>query len=431
VAVTILENDAPGHPAPGVKGVVFAVAPDPSGKVLLGGTFVSVNGKPQFRVARALSDRSLDQSFVSGSGANDVLYAIFAQPDGKIACGGNSTSYNGTSRSRLMRLNSDGSLDASFDPGTGANDIVFTVIPSADGGYFAGGSFTTYRGTARRGVAKINSDGTLNTNFVPPVLASPFHVLCLATQADGKLLVGSDNAFGSNTNLCVRLNLDGSRDLTFTNRISASFGFAEINSIVPQPDGKILLAGSFSNTGIARVNTNGAPDSTFVPSGGVSFETINKLLPLPNGQIVAAGSFSTYGGAFRRNIARINSNGSVDPAFDPGVGPDSTIFDVAMLPGYRLAVGGSFRRFGGYPRYSFAILNSSGKVETQLAFESFSSNDNLRFGLIVEPDRPFKLLESTDLQTWQVLYTNALHQTFTNLSLLGISGDKGFFRIQQ
>ena len=432
MSVTILENDAPGHPALGVNGIVLTVAPDPDGKILLGGSFVSVNGKSQYRVARAFSDRSLDQSFSSGSGANNTVYAIFAQPDGKILCAGNFTSYNGTSRSRLARLNSDGSLDTSFDPGTGANDVIFAAIPAGDGGYFVGGLFTTYRGTARRGVAKINPDGTLNTNFVPQITSNPFHVLCLAAQSDGKLLIGSDSSFGSNTNICLRLNSDGSRDMTFTNRISVSFGFAEVNSIVPQPDGKILLGGSFSNTGIARVNTNGAPDSTFVPSGGVVFETINKLLLLANGQIVAAGSFNTYGGVIRRSIVRINSNGSIDPAFDPGFGSDSTtIFDVASLPGDRLAVGGSFRRFGGYPRYAFAILNSSGRVVTQLAFESFTANDALRFGLIVEPEKPFKLLESTDLQAWQVLYTNLLHQTFTNLSLPGLGNDKGFFRIQQ
>jgi len=432
MSVTILENDAPGHPAPGVNGVVLAVALDPDAKILLGGSFVSVNGKARNRIARALADRSLDQSFDSSLGANNTVYAVMEQLDGKIVCGGNFTLYNGTSRSRLMRLSPQGSLDASFDPGAGANDVIFTVIPAEDGGYFAGGLFTNYRGTARRGVAKISPDGTVNTNFVPQITANPFRVFCLATQADGKLLVGSDDSFGSNTNICLRLNSDGSRDLTYTNRISASpFGFAEINSVVPQPDGKILLGGSFSNTGIARVNTNGAPDSTFVPSGGVSFGTINKLLLLANGQIVAAGSFDTYGSVIRRNIVRINSNGSVDPAFDPGIGPDSTIFDVALLPGDRLAVGGSFRRFGGYPRYAFAILNSSGKVVTQLGFESFSSTDSLRFGLTVEPDRPFKLLKSSDLQTWRVLYTNTVHQTFTNLSLPGIGEDKGFFRIQQ
>ncbi len=430
LTITIQDNDAPNHPAFGFNGIVNAVTPSADGGILLGGNFSSINGTPRNRLGKVLADGSVDPGFDPGTGADNAVSAVVVQADGKIVCGGNFTTYDGVSRVRAMRLKGDGTVDADFNPGAGAGGIVRALVPGPEGGYFAGGSFTSYGGAARQGVVRINSDGSVNTNFVPQIPSS-FYAICLAAQAGGSLLVGSDNPFGLNTNICVRFKPDGSRDPGFTNRITALSGIARINSLVPQSDGKILVGGYFSHTGIARLNTNGSPDTSFAPSGGVASGSIGKLLLLTNGQTIAVGSFGSYAGVPRSGIVRINSNGSIDPSFDPGLGADSTIMDVAPLPGNRLAIGGSFRRFAGFPRYGFAILSSDGQLITRAGFESFAVSSTLQFGLRVEPEKSFELLASSDLMNWQVLYSNLLHQSFTNLALPSSGGDRQFFRILQ
>ncbi|MFM9006926.1 MAG: delta-60 repeat domain-containing protein, partial [Flavobacteriales bacterium] len=71
-------------------------------------------------------DGTLDAGFNPGTGADNIIYATALQTDGKIIIGGQFTSYNGTTRNSIARLNADGTLDASFNPGTGANDRIRT-----------------------------------------------------------------------------------------------------------------------------------------------------------------------------------------------------------------------------------------------------------------------------------------------------------------
>jgi uncharacterized delta-60 repeat protein len=248
------------------------------------------------------------------------------------------------------------------------------------------------------------------------------------------VLIGGDG-FLANSNTCFRLNADGSRDTSFTNRFS-SFSTTWVNSLVVQPDGKILVGGGFTSingigrNSIARLNPNGSVDTSFNPSTGASF-SIFRLLLLDNGQIMAAGSFTTYAGVGRNRIVRINANGSIDLSFDPGKGADNTIYDIAPLEGGRLAVGGPFRKFGGLPRYNFAVLEPSGQVARRIRFENFAADSSLNFGLQVEPGVPFELLNSSNLIHWQVLYSNRLYQSFTNLVLPKPAPEPQFFRILQ
>lgn len=436
LTVTILDNDAPGHPGYGVNGAVNALAPYTNGDLVLGGSFISVNGIGRSRVARVHADETLDPAFGTGTGADSAVNAVLVQPDGKIICGGSFASYDGTARLRLARLNFDGSLDSSFAPGAGPDNIVTALTPAANGGAFVGGFFTQYAGVARVGIAKINSTGGLDSSFIPsiPNGASPFRVLCIVTQAGGGLLIGADGVSG-NTNICVRLNAGGSRDLSFTNRFSSILS-ARVNSMAVQPDGKILVGGSFSTVNgtnrnnIARLNANGSLDLSFNPSSGANL-SISKLLLLDNGQIIAVGSFTSYAGVSRNRIVQINADGSIVSSFNPGKGADAAITDVAQLVAGRFAIGGSFRKFGGFPRYNFAVLSSPGQVATRIGFEKFLAAPDLNFDVQCEPEVPFELLVSSNLVNWQVLYTNQLHQSFTNLIFPKSAAAAQFFRLLQ
>src|SRR5437867_3292553 len=109
--------------------------------------------------SRVLADAgggNLDPSFDPGTGADDVVYAITLQPDGKIIIGGSFSHYNGISRNNIARLNPDGSLDASFDPGTGAENnnpgtthFVRAIALQPDRKIIIGGGFFSYNGTSR------------------------------------------------------------------------------------------------------------------------------------------------------------------------------------------------------------------------------------------------------------------------------------------
>lgn len=98
---------------------------------------------------------SLDPSFDAGTGTDDGIYTTSIQSDGKIIFGGTFTSYNGTARNNIARLNPDGSLDTSFDPGTGASDPVYTISIQRDGKIIFGGEFTSFNGTTRNSIARL------------------------------------------------------------------------------------------------------------------------------------------------------------------------------------------------------------------------------------------------------------------------------------
>ncbi|EKE19188.1 MAG: hypothetical protein ACD_9C00099G0001, partial [uncultured bacterium] len=125
------------HP---VRFYVLLLQPD--GKILIGGTFTTYNGTSRNHIARINADGTLDTTFSPGSGANDDIYSLVLQSDGKILVGGPFTTYNGTSRNYIARINSNGSLDTTFNPGSGANNILHSTVIQPDGKILIGGGFT-------------------------------------------------------------------------------------------------------------------------------------------------------------------------------------------------------------------------------------------------------------------------------------------------
>jgi uncharacterized delta-60 repeat protein len=151
--------DSSFNPGTGVwYGAVYSVALQPDGKVLIGGNFTSVNGTNRNRVARLNANGSLDSSFNPGTGVSGQVLSIALQSDGKVLIGGLFTSVNGTNRNNIARLNANGSLDGSFNPGTGANGPVGSIALQPDGKVFIGGDFTTVNGVVRPRVARLYGD---------------------------------------------------------------------------------------------------------------------------------------------------------------------------------------------------------------------------------------------------------------------------------
>jgi uncharacterized delta-60 repeat protein len=221
----------------------------PSGKVLINGPFSGVNGTPTEGVALLNTDGTVDASFQAPGLLNGrSVYSLAMQPDGKVLIGGDFDQLYGASpRNRIARLNVDGTLDATFDPGTGANDEVLRLALQSDGKVLIGGRFTEVGGVARNRIARLNANGTLDATFDPGTgtNGTPWH---LALQPDGKVLIGGafTEVNGVARNRIARLNANGTLDTTFNPGAGADY---IVNSVSVQPDGKVLIGGWFTQVG--------------------------------------------------------------------------------------------------------------------------------------------------------------------------------------
>jgi uncharacterized delta-60 repeat protein len=356
-----------GLPNPGAESSVHALALQPDGKVLVGGTFTTMNGVSRNRIARLNSDGSLDTGFNPGTGANSYVLALALQSDGKVLVGGGFTTMNGVSRNYIARLNSDGSLDTGFNPGTGTNGVVYALALQSDGKVVVGGLFSTMNGVSRSCIARLNSDGSLDTGFNPGTGANG-QVGALALQPDGKVLVGGyfTTMNGVSRNFIARLNSDGSLDTGFNPGTGANDG---VSALALQPDGKVLVGGYFSTMNgvsrncIARLNSNGSLDTGFNSGTGAN-DGVSALALQSDGKVLVGGFFTTMNGVSRSCIARLNSDGSLDTGFNPGTGANNWVLALALQSDGKVLVGGSFTTMNGVSRNFIARLNSDGSLDT-------------------------------------------------------------------
>jgi uncharacterized delta-60 repeat protein len=293
--------------------------------------------------------------------------AIVVQPDGKILLGGQFTTVRGVARSRIARLNANGSLDTTFDPGTGANGTVARIALLADGKAIISGSFTTYDGVGRRNFARINADGSLDTAYDPLVADIGTGLrggngYALATQSDGKVVgISASYLDGGEYRRLFRLNADGTRDTTLD--VTTSRFFVDgmyrvwthdrvyVASIVPlsNDDWYVYNIGFTAITGPSRFDIPGRgegdiTDTAYDPSnrlwtalmrnfnngGGLAITSfgptattvylVNSNLrcvrTLANGQAYVGGARVDIAGVDYGSVALINSDGTVDTAFD-------------------------------------------------------------------------------------------------------------------
>ena len=139
---------------------ITGLAVQPDDRILIGGLWNQVNGVPRNNIARLHADGTLDTSFDPGLGADSWIFRILLEADGKIVLVGDFQNYDGTPRRGIARILPDGSLDTTFDPGSGTEDFTDAIFGMADGSYYLGGVFKSYDGAARFGLTRLNSDGS-------------------------------------------------------------------------------------------------------------------------------------------------------------------------------------------------------------------------------------------------------------------------------
>ena len=359
-------NSATGAP----NNASAAIVLQPDGKILIGGGFTLVNGTNRERLARLNSDGSLDNNFNPGSSIDARVTRLALQADGKVIIGGDFTMAAGAMRNRVARLNANGTLDTSFDPGTGPAGGFLHVTALAiqpNGKALVGGDFSSFNGISRNRLARLNADGTVDTGFVPWVGAPvnyAFQPYTFLVQPDGKILVGGDAALssGSDGTGLARLNPDGSFDNSFhADTLGTNRDYAAIISLALQSDGKILAGGysvkSFAYYLVTRLNPNGSRDTNFPAVDGNG--TVASIALQPDGKILVASGWNDFGGW----LTRLNTNGSVDNTFNGGSGADNAINSVLIQSNGKILVAGSFTSIHGTNRNRIARLNFNGTLD--------------------------------------------------------------------
>jgi uncharacterized delta-60 repeat protein len=393
-ATAVIMNPALDGFDPNANGAVRAVAVQPDGKILIGGDFTALapNGGTSVTrnfIARLNTDGTLDADF--DPNANGSIGAIALQADGKILIGGGflDLAPNGgasVGRNRIARLNQDGTVDTAFNPGP--NGIITTIAVQPDGKIITGGDFTALApnsgaSVTRNRIARLNSDGTLDTSFDPNVSNGNI-VWVIAVQPDGKILIGGGfTALAPNggasvgRNRIARVNTDGTLDTTFDPNPNST-----INAIALQPDGKILIGGFFNTltpnggTGainrnyIARLNTDGTVDLPFNANPNAA---VRAVAVQADGKILIGGGFTAFGGLTRNHMARLNAAGTVEVTFIPE--PNSDVYAIAVQPDGKILAGGSFSSasISGQTRNRIARFETDGRLDQTLNLNMIGS----------------------------------------------------------
>ncbi|MDP3070389.1 MAG: hypothetical protein Q8N18_08880 [Opitutaceae bacterium] len=331
-------------------------------------------------IARFNANGSLDNAF--DPAPNGFVLALAPHVDGKLVIGGGFTSLwpagdtVPSARNRIARLNPNGTVDSEFNPN--ANNGVTTLAVQRDGKVLLGGFFTTLQPVGdtapanRVRLARLNVDGTLDSEFYPRVEGA---VAAVALQSDGRILVGGafNSVWGRGSVEAVRAFVarfagDGSLDETFAPVLNAA-----VNAIAPLPDGRLVVGGAFTRAlprgastplvrnRLARLNGDGSLDSNFeLDAGGRILTSVTQT----DGKIVVAGTFTNVGGATHNYVARLNADGSVDNSYNPDFNGRvyTIVYDAAAN---KIIAGGAFTTIGGERRERLARLNADGTIDSE------------------------------------------------------------------
>jgi uncharacterized delta-60 repeat protein len=361
----------------------------------------------------------LDTTFGNGGkvltniGITDRAWATVIQPDGKIVVAGQSYS-NSPPTYALVRYKSDGSLDTDFGTNgrvvTARDGIVYALALQPDGKIIAGGSGLT-RFNANGSVDNsFGTNGTVTTGVGLYIQA----VRAVAVQADGKIVAAGYSVEPNNSLnfTLVRYNTNGSLDSTFgTNGIvvtQVSTSDDSIYSVVIQPDGKIVAAGSSLTQfvgyyfALARYNTNGSLDSSFGTNGIVVSNlrgeyTLSAALQT-DGKIVVAGASPNSGGFMRGfRVARFTSNGSLDDSFGTNgnvlteINFPSEIVSVVLQANGKIVIASTSSNLG--TGFDFVLMRykSNGSLD-----EAFGTGGRVNTDINNSPNRAFALAIQSD-----------------------------------
>ena len=278
---------------------VTHLAVQSDGRILVVGNFPSLNGQARLGFGRLNADGSLDSAF--NPQLDDLVACVAAEKGGKIVIGGYFTTVNGQPRQGLARLNSNGSLDIGYDPFVNAVVTDFAMKPD-------GTTVFAKRELSSDNVRMVcvSPKGYANFCFEDEVERSDDSLSAFAVQSDDNIV----QCLRDEVSYFRRLT-PGGVDPTF--RVDAGLW---AHRLVVQPDGKILAAGGNTNYWyppevaaswvLYRLNADGSVDNAFQPRiDSASGIGVIDMIVQPDGKILVGGSFTSLNGQPRNNLGRI------------------------------------------------------------------------------------------------------------------------------
>jgi uncharacterized delta-60 repeat protein len=391
----------------------------PDNKIIIFGQFSNFNTVACMNVVRLNPDGSVDTTFATGSGFNDVVNSVAVQPDGKMVVVGNFTNYNGYTRNRIIRLDADASVDLTFSIGVGFPEYVEQVLVQDDGKVIVTGTFSSYKNQTEHGLIRLLADGSKDTSFNVGTGLSGGIIRDAAIDSDGKILLAGTitnfNGIATNAN-CVRVNTNGSLDTAFTSQHPGS-----VYSLIPQNAGKIILGGANC---ISRIQSNGSIDPTFDFGRGFN-DTVYATLLQPDGKIIIGGSFNLFNLNRENGLIRLNADGTKDTTFNLDYFTYGETKKLILQPNGKILAFGTYQ-LNDSPSGSYSYMlrfNADGSRDTSFIPNSYSS---MVYSIALQPDGKILLggvnfFVSPNTITTGLIRLNA-NGTFDNSFNVGGSG---------
>lgn len=338
------------------------------GNILVGGYFWSDKTVIQGKLTAKDSNGGRILTFVTGNGFVSSLGSepssihiqdIEISPlDQSIFIVGEFTQYAGSSRSGIVKLNSDGTL-SSVTFGTGfSGGIQRAVGVQSTGLPIVGGTFTAFNGTSySHPLIRLLADGTVDSSFASGSWSAVGHVL---VQPDDRVVLLGYK--GGEVTVSRVIAADGSADATFTD-YKVTTALPTNCAIVRQPDGKFIVSFDNANSGknLVRLNSDGTVDATFDVGTGLNVAA-RAAAVLSDGSVILGGNFTTYKGVAVPRVIKLNSTGTIVAAFNPGTGPNAAINAIAAnSAGTIIYLAGAFTSYNGDTDNSsrFCRINST------------------------------------------------------------------------
>ncbi len=356
-------------------GAVNAIAQDASNNLYIGGAFSWVCLFPGAYGAvldSTYGDPNYTMDLYHGGGFNGPVYAWVALGDGTVIAGGDFTSYDGNTANYIVKIDANGAMDTTFDPGgTGFNGPVQTLAIDTIGQIYAGGSFTQYNGSTATRIAKLDPKaGTLNTvfdaggaGFNGTVESIVFDQYTSLIYAGGAFTQYEGNSVGRIAAL------DQSNGLLIVNFNPSGTGFnGTVYSVGVDKDGGLYAGGNFTQYDtsspvnyIAKLDASTGTLNSGFDSGGSGFNGIVYAVDVDPTGIFVGGSFSQYEGSAANNIAMLTPiTGTLSTTFDAGgAGFNGTVMSISSVGDGNIYVAGPFTAYAGSAAYSIAKLSTS------------------------------------------------------------------------
>ena len=297
----------------------------------------------------------LDQGFSSATILPAAgVYGLAPQADGKLLVAGGWSQLGAGGHRYIARLQgTNAAVDESFTATLGSGFIPRCMRILKDGKVIIAGGFATVNSITRNRVARLNADGTLDTSFVDPQVAGGTEIYAMIVQPDGKIVIGGTftSVGGGARNNMARLNADGTLDTGFNPSPNST-----VQSLALLPGGKIMVAGTFyaiagsadfARYGIAILNADGTLEPVTMPFAGPAYCTVVQS----DGKILVGGTFDLVGGNWVYGLIRLNANRSLDTTFKPNLnklpnGNSATAKTLTLQADGKIIVGGDFRAVG-------------------------------------------------------------------------------------